>query len=62
MSLRRRIETYLRRTDTPPTRFGRLAARDPRLVLDMRNGREFGPPMIARITAYLDQAERIGGQ
>ena len=36
----RNIENFLRRTRMPPARFGRLAARDPRLVFDLRNGRE----------------------
>ena len=36
----RKIEVFLRRTRMPPTRFGRLAARDPRLVFDLRSGRE----------------------
>jgi hypothetical protein len=35
----RSIENFLRRHDMPATRFGRLAARDPRFVLDLRNGR-----------------------
>ena len=35
----RKIETFLRRTRMPPTRFGRLAAHDPRFVFDLRNGR-----------------------
>ncbi len=35
----RKIEVFLRRTNMPPTRFGRLATRDPRFVLDLRNGR-----------------------
>ena len=30
MHLLRRIERYLRTTDTPPTTFGRAAVRDPR--------------------------------
>ena len=34
-----RIEVFLRRTGMPATRFGRLAAHDPRFVLDLRNGR-----------------------
>ena len=38
--LLRKIEVFLRRTGMPPTRFGRLAARDPRFVFDLRNGRE----------------------
>ena len=36
----RKIEVFLRRTGMPATTFGRLAARDPRFVLDLRNGRE----------------------
>jgi hypothetical protein len=35
----RKIETFLRNTDMPATKFGRLAAHDPRFVLDLRNGR-----------------------
>ena len=35
----RKIEVFLRRTGMKPTRFGRLAAHDPRFVLDLRNGR-----------------------
>jgi hypothetical protein len=36
----RKIEQFLRRHQMPATKFGRLAARDPRFVLDLRNGRE----------------------
>ena len=36
----RKIEVFLRRTGMPATKFGRLAAHDPRFVLDLRNGRE----------------------
>ncbi len=35
----RKIEKFLRRTGMSATKFGRLAARDPRFVLDLRNGR-----------------------
>lgn len=34
-----RIERFLRQTNMPCTKFGRLAAQDPRFVLDLRNGR-----------------------
>ncbi|WP_336958673.1 hypothetical protein [Sphingobium aquiterrae] len=37
----------------PATRFGRNAVRDPRLVLDMRNGREPGERMIRRVRHYI---------
>lgn len=35
----RSIEKFLRQTGMPATKFGRLAAHDPRFVLDLRNGR-----------------------
>ncbi len=53
MELLPRIEAYLKATGTPVTLFGRRVARDPRLVLDMRRGREPGPSMRRRIEAYL---------
>lgn len=35
----RKIEKFLRQTDMSAAKFGRLAARDPRFVYDLRNGR-----------------------
>jgi len=35
----RKIEVFLRRTGMAATVFGRQAMRDPRFVLDLRNGR-----------------------
>ena len=35
----REIERFLRQTGMPWTKFGRLAASDPRFVADLRNGR-----------------------
>lgn len=37
--LLRQIERFLRETDMSWTKFGRLAAQDPRFVADLRNGR-----------------------
>lgn len=48
-----RIDHYLRTTATPITRFGRIAANDPRLVGDIRRGRRIGAEMAARIEAVL---------
>ena len=45
MHIKRLIERFLRDQGLPPTKFGRLAARDPRLVLDIRMGREIRPEM-----------------
>ncbi len=37
--LLRKVEQFLRKHDMPATTFGRLAAHDPRFVLDLRMGR-----------------------
>ncbi|MCZ8136168.1 MAG: hypothetical protein O9266_07680 [Porphyrobacter sp.] len=37
--LLRTIESFLRTHNLPATKFGRLAAHDPRFVLDLRMGR-----------------------
>jgi hypothetical protein len=49
----RKVEKFLRRTDMPETKFGRLAVGDPRLVRDLRNGREPRSRMVRRIEAFL---------
>lgn len=54
MMLLRRIELYLRESGIPPTRFGREAVRDPRLVHDLRRGREPGARIVSRIDAFID--------
>ena len=59
MHLRRRIELYLRRHKMTPTRFGREAINDPRLVADMRNGRELREKTEKRLHAWLDQQEGV---
>jgi len=56
MSVLRTIEVYLRHSAMPPTRFGRLAVNDPRLVGDLRRGREPRADTVARIKAFIDQA------
>jgi hypothetical protein len=47
------VETYLRRTGMPPTRFGREAVRDPRFVHDLRRGRTVGDRMLRRVMTYI---------
>ncbi|WP_372340578.1 hypothetical protein [Sphingomonas sp. BT-65] len=47
------MERYLRKHDMPQTKFGRLAVRDPRLVGDLRNGRELRARTLARVEAFL---------
>ncbi len=58
MHLMRRIEHFLARAEMKPTRFGREAVGDPRLISDMRNGRELRDSTAARIIAWLDSQER----
>lgn len=53
MHLLSAIEKYLRRTNMPPTRFGREAVGDPRFVGDLRRGREPRAATVARVAAYL---------
>ncbi|MEK9211966.1 hypothetical protein [Sphingomonas sp. 2378] len=47
------IERYLKDSQMPETKFGRLAVNDPRLVSDLRKGREPGPSMIERVTRFI---------
>jgi len=57
MLLRRRIELYLRRTRTAPTRLGREALNDPRFVFDLREGRQVGKKTADRVSAWLNRRE-----
>lgn len=54
MYLLRTIEVYLRRTGMTPTRFGRDAVQDPRLIHDMKRGREPGRAMTERVLAFIE--------
>lgn len=53
MSILRRIEKFLQHSGMPPTKFGRLAVNDPRLIGDLRNGRELRPPTRRRIETFI---------
>jgi hypothetical protein len=53
----REIEKFLRRTGLAPTRFGRLAASDPRLVFDLRNGRDPRKRMKLRVEHFMNTFE-----
>lgn len=53
MHIGREVEQFLQRTGMPRTKFGRLAVNDPRLVGDLRNGREPGPGVTARVLAFI---------
>ena len=47
------VQGYLKSTGLPPTLFGRRAINDPRLVGDLRNGRELRAGTRARVEAYI---------
>ena len=53
----RKVEKFLRQTGMPATRFGRLATRDPRFVLDLRNGREPRSAMERRVEHFMNTFE-----
>lgn len=53
MAILRKIQKFLNHSGMPQTKFGRLSVNDPRLVGDLRNGREPGPRMVARIESFL---------
>ncbi|WP_431732659.1 hypothetical protein [Erythrobacter litoralis] len=46
----------------PPTKFGRLAAHDPRFVLDLRMGREPRSGTEARIVGFMRGFEAAQGE
>jgi hypothetical protein len=57
MLIMRKIERFLRNHDMAPTTLGRLSVRDPRLVHDMRRGRQFRPHTKRRIEKFMERYE-----
>jgi hypothetical protein len=53
MSLLHAIEACLRASDIPPSRFGRDSVQDPRLVHDLRRGRQPGRKVEQRVRTYI---------
>ena len=51
----RKVEVFLRRTRMPATVFGREAVRDPRFVLDLRNGRTPRPRTERRVEHFMNK-------
>ena len=49
------IERYLRQHKMSASRFGRLAASDPRLVSDLRAGRDPSSRTVAKIRIFMQQ-------
>ncbi len=63
-TLLQRIDAFLKESAMPPTVFGRAAVRDPRLVSDLRDGREPGRQLICRVEHFMNiwRAERHAGR
>ena len=59
MHLLTQVERHLRRSGTPPTRFGRDCMRDPQFVFDLRRGREPGAEVSARVADYIEKNEAM---
>lgn len=54
-SLLQQIEMFLKESQMPPSVFGRAAVRDPRLVSDLRGGREPGRQMTGRVEHFMNK-------
>jgi len=63
-SLLQRIEAFLKESAMPPSVFGRAAVHDPRLVSDLRSGREPGRRVICRVEHFMNKwrADRHAGR
>lgn len=53
--LLRTVERFLQRTGMPATKFGRMAVSDPRLVFDLRRGREPRRRMVSRVEHFMNK-------
>lgn len=53
MDIRRQVERFIKEKGVPPAQLGRWAARDPRLIFDMRNGRQIGAALEARLRDFM---------
>jgi hypothetical protein len=53
MAFRQHVEKFLKRKGIRPTVFGRAAARDPRFVFDLRQGRNVGPRLRKRVEIWM---------
>jgi hypothetical protein len=54
-ALKAEIERFLAITGMSPTRFGILSAKDPRLVFDLRAGREPRSATVKRVTEFMSK-------
>lgn len=57
MSLLARINCYLVESGIPPTKFGRMAVNDPRLVGDLIRGRRAGGSVVRRVERVIARGQ-----
>ncbi|MGN3973549.1 hypothetical protein [Tsuneonella sp. SYSU-LHT278] len=55
----RTIEKFLKEHEMPATKFGRLAANDPRFVLDLRMGREPRRALSSRVEHFMNTYREV---
>lgn len=48
-----RINRFLTESGIPPTKFGRMAVNDPRLVGDLQRGRRAGGSVVRRVESFI---------
>lgn len=58
MEILSRIESHLLRHKLAPSRFGRGLCNDPRLVFDLRNGRQLRRALHKRIVVHLQDGTK----
>jgi hypothetical protein len=51
------IRATLRKYDIAPSRFGREAVNDPRVVFDLEQGRTIKPRTVARLRSHIERME-----
>jgi predicted transcriptional regulator len=56
------VEEFLERTGFKPTEFGRQAAGDPSLMLNLRRGRSPTLATADRILAFIEETDRANGR
>ncbi len=60
MTMLIRIDRYLRATGMSPTRFGKLTVNDPRLVTDLKRGRQPGRAIVSRVEKFMAERREDG--
>jgi hypothetical protein len=54
-----RIDRYLRRSKSSPSRLGRDAVGDPNFVMNLRDGRQPRKATLDRVIAFIEREEKL---